>query len=274
MLTVLQVLKKSEAWLEQKGVKDSRLSAEYLCAHVLELSRLNLFLKYKEFFPEDKLEALRALLVRRGKREPLQYLLEYLDFDDVKLQVNKNVLIPRPETEEMVYLIKQKVQGIKNVLDLGTGSGAISISLAKAWSDSSVTAVDVSEEALNVAKKNAKSNKLSNIEFLRSSWFEKIDTKYDLIVSNPPYLSEEEWSEVEDELKFEPRSAFVAKEDGLADLKHILSEGKNFCNKLIVLETGPTQHEELTQHANSCGYSKVESLLDVAGKKRFIFAWL
>ena len=167
---------------------------------------------------------------------------------------------------------------VKNGLDLGTGSGAIAIALIALGCCERMTAVDVLREALDLAYDNAAENNLADrIRFVCSSWFEKVNGKFDFIVSNPPYLSEKEFQEAQPEVRvFEPKGALVAAENGLKDLKQILKDAVDHLspNGFIVCETGLDQHKILKEYAFQCGYKRVNSTLDLTHRERYFWAWL
>ena len=164
------------------------------------------------------------------------------------------------------------------ILDLGTGSGAIAIALAALFPIIKLTAVDCSAEVLAVAEENSvKNNVRDRISFVRSDWFENVDGMFDLIISNPPYVSEEEYRSLQPEVRcFEPKSALTAEDEGLADLKHILSKAPECLKRggLLVMETGCTQHTALHAYAKTLGYVKVQSTLDLSRRERYFWAWV
>lgn len=244
----------------------------------------------------EQTERLRALSVRRAQREPLQYIIGEMDFFGQKLTVDKRVLIPRPETEELVYQVRgyleekffkessgssdsaEKERKSLKILDLGTGSGAIAIALAALFPSIKLTAVDCSAEVLAVAEKNSvKNNVRDRISFVQSDWFQNVEGTFDFIVSNPPYVSEEEYRSLQPEVRcFEPKSALTAEDEGLADLKYILSKAPEYLKRdgLLVMEMGCTQHAALRAYAQTLGYVKVQSTLDLSHRERYFWAWV
>ena len=225
----------------------------------------------KKYLPKEKLEeGLKKL--KEGK--PVQYIVGNVDFYDVNLLVNENVLIPRFETELLIEktINYSKILGDKlDILDIGTGSGAIAITLAKHL-NSNVLATDISEEALKIAKKNAEKNNV-NIDIKQSDIFQNIKGKFDIIISNPPYIAE---NEIIDPLvqNNEPHIALYAKDNGLYFYKNILENIKPFLkNKSIVaFEIGMTQGEDITKIANQyLPTSKIKIEKDLTGKNRYIF---
>jgi len=278
MITVLEVIKKTSEFLATKGVESPRLNAEIIVGHALNLSRMKLYLQFERILTEAELEVIRSMVRRRGHREPLQYILGYVDFNELMIKVDKRALIPRPETELLVNIIIQKLstKSPSKILDLGTGSGAIALALANYYSGAVVTAVDASQDALNLAFDNIMALGFSErVKPLLSSWYDSlpIDSMYDLIVSNPPYLTANELALATPEVnRYEPSSALVADQEGLSDIKIILSQSHDFLKSegIIALETGETQHQAIKNIAVQLGYTHFDSFKDLAGKDRFV----
>lgn len=248
--------------------------------HALGLRRLDLYLQFERPLTEDQLAGLRPLVARRAKREPLQYIIGDTEFFGLTLKCDPRALIPRPETEELAELLVEHYgdQPPASVFDLGTGTGALALALASAWPQAAVTAVDVSPEALALAQENAEANGLSaRVTFCESNWFAGIGGgAFDLVVSNPPYLTEEEMTTAEPEVvKFEPNGALVSGKDGLKDLKTILSAAPAHLKEggMLAVETGIAQHAALAELARKVGFSKTESKKDLSGRPRFFWAW-
>ena len=262
-------------FFERKEIDSAKLTAELLVAHVLKCKRIDVFLNYDKILTEQQISELRKLSNRRAMREPLQYIIGEVDFCGNKLITCKDVLIPRPETEELVYKVFDKVQKNSKILDLGTGTGAIAISLAKLLPDANIIAIDKNPKAISVATKNAEINNVKNVTFLYSNWFSEIHEQFDCIVSNPPYLSENEWLTAAPEVKnFEPKDALTATNEGINDLEAILSESVKYIaiNGFVALETGINHHPKLTKIAQNIGYVHTESHRDMAHYNRFFFA--
>ncbi len=279
MQTLLQVLEKTSDFFARKGLEQPRLQAELLFAHALGCKRLELFLKFDQPLTEAKLNELRLMVRRRANREPLQYIIGYTPFHDLKLKTDRRALIPRPETEQLVEIVQDRLREKPptRILDLGTGSGAIALALAAAFPDASVTATDISEDALSLARENALANELQHrVQFIESNWFSNVKGSFDCIVSNPPYLSTEEVNVAEPEVRdFEPRNALVAADEGMADLKSIIDGAYRRLQSdgLLALETGIKQHDALTAFARSTGFAKSESLKDLHNRHRFFLCW-
>lgn len=280
MLTVLEVIKKTTEFFAAKGVESPRLNAEQLVGHALGLQRMQLYLQFERELTDPELEAIRPLVRRRGLREPMQYIIGETDFFDLKLKVDRRALIPRPETELLLELVTaRQIRPPDTLLDLGTGSGAIALGLARHFPGAAVTAVDLSEEALALARENAAAAGLAGrVTFVRSNWFADLPPalRFDLIVANPPYLSAEETAQAQPEVNVhEPASALTAGEGGLADLRAILAGAPRFlaAGGWLALETGIAQHAELARLATEAGFTRTESLPDLTGRDRFLLAW-
>ncbi len=281
MLTVLEIIKRTTGFFEQRGVESARLNAELLIGHALGLKRMQLYLQFERPLAEGELEKIRPLVKRRGGREPLQYILGEVEFSGLKLAVDRRALIPRPETEFLVALLTGR-PGVApaSILDLGTGSGAIALALTAFYPGAMVTAVDRSEEALALARQNALANGLGErVRFIRSDWFSGLapDERFQLIVSNPPYLSDEEMRAAPPEVKdFEPAGALSAGVDGAAALASIIRGARPFLAEagLLACETGMAQHALLRDLAAAAGYIRTESLRDLAGRDRYLLAFV
>jgi release factor glutamine methyltransferase len=275
METVLEILKKTETFFKKYGVETPRLDAEHLVAHVLDCNRMQLYLDFERPLQEDILEKLRPLLKRRASREPLQYILGTAAFMDFELKVDARCLIPRPETEELLELVFEETDGnIGSCIDLGTGSGAIACALARKYPGADVVATDISEETLELALHNAASLGLKDrIKFVRSSWFEAVDQTFDLIVSNPPYLSDAELNEIEPEVAdFEPAQALSSGPTGLEAINELISNATKFLNHggSMFLEVGSNQAQSILSMAEKFSNVKVVVKSDLAGKNRFV----
>ena len=280
MLTVLEVIKKTTDFFAAKGIESPRLNAEQLVGHALQLQRMQLYLQFERLLSDAELEVIRPLVRRRGLREPMQYLIGETDFFALKLKVDRRALIPRPETERLLeLLVTRQATPPETILDLGTGSGAIALGLAKYYPAAQVTAVDLSEEALALARENTAAAGLTErVTLVRSDWFAGLPPalRFDLIVANPPYLSAEETAQAAPEVNaHEPASALTAAEGGLADLRAIIAGAPRFLapGGWLALETGITQHAELARLAAEAGFKRTESLPDLTGRDRFLLAW-
>ncbi len=278
MQTLLEVLTKTEAYFVTKGLEQPRLNAQLLLGGTLKLKRLELYLKFERPLTEAELALLRERVKRRAAREPLQYILGETDFRELTLKCDRRALIPRPETEELVELVLKRLpkEPPLHLADLGTGTGAIALSLAHERPAWRVTAVDYSADALALARENAGACQLADrVDFVKSDWLAAVSGKFDAIVSNPPYLTDAEVAVAEPEVRdHEPHSALIAPAAGLADLEQILRQAKPRLNAggFVALETGIAHHGQLAVLATSLGYVATESLKDSSDFDRFFFA--
>jgi release factor glutamine methyltransferase len=281
MLSLLEIIKRTTDFLETKGVESARLNAEWLVGHALGLKRMQLYLQFERILTEGELEKIRPLVRRRAQREPLQYILGETEWFGLKLKVDRRVLIPRPETELLAEnIVKLVGSAPARILDLGTGSGALALGLAKHFPEAVVTAVDLDEDALSLARQNAETSALTErVSFLKSDWFSAISERptFDLIVANPPYLSAEETAAAEPEVReFEPAQALSSGEGGMAALRIIIAQSPRYLapTGLLALETGVSQRTELLQLCADAGFVRTESRQDLTGRDSFVFAWL
>ena len=279
MLTVLEIIKRTTEFLEKRGVEGARLNSELLIGHALGLKRMQLYLQFERPLTEPELEKIRPLVKRRSNREPLQYIIGETDFSGLKLKVDRRALIPRPETEYLIELVAGRLAAPPaSILDLGTGTGAIALVLATKYPAATVTAVEKSAVALALARENAEALGLAaRVSFIESDWFAALpaEGRYELIVANPPYLSDSEVREAQPEVKdYEPLSALAAGEDGVADLERIFRETPRHLapGGLLACETGITHHARLQNLAAASGYTRTESLRDLSGRERYLLA--
>lgn len=269
MNKLIEILKWSKEYLEKKDVTSARLNAEYIIAHVLKYDRLSLYLNYeKPLLIKEKKEIKDLLKKRAEDKIPLQYLIGEEEFYGYKFEVNTNVLIPRPETER---LVEESIKLIVNilepmVLDIGTGSGAIAISIAKEIPASKVLGVDISDKALEVANRNKELNEVNNLKFLKSDIFSNIKfNNFDLIISNPPYIAEEEYITLMPEVKdHEPKLALLAKDSGNYFYKEISKNAMKFLNDngILAFEIGYNQGEIVKNLMEKNNFKNVKIIKD------------
>ncbi len=223
--TIRELMKSAIEHLQQKGFEDARLNVELLLAHALELQRIQLYLNFDKPLNVEELKRFRALFERRLKREPVQYIIGSANFMGLHFIVDSRVHIPRPETEtliEQVIFLCQRYPTDEpiHILEVGTGSGNIAVSIAKFIKHAHITTIDISLEALAVAQQNARLHSVeSRIKFSCIDIFnqteELLRTQYDLLVSNPPYIPKDEWEQLQTEVRdFEPSSALTDGKDG------------------------------------------------------------
>jgi release factor glutamine methyltransferase len=279
MITVLEVIKLSTEYLQKKGVESARANAEILLADILKCKRLELYLAFDKPLAEKEVEIYREAIRKRGLRIPLQYIIGNVEFYGLKIFVNENVLIPRPETELLVeQMIKElEVNLILKILDIGVGSGNISIAISKNLPNSNVVGIDVSEEALKIAKQNVQSHNLENrIEFklfdvLKSDV--EVLGKFDVIVSNPPYVSENDFNNLEPELKiYEPKIALSDNADGISFYRKIILSSKILLNTngKLYFEMGKDQYIDISKMMSDAGFTKIKITKDYSGIERII----
>lgn len=277
--SILSLLKKSEEFLKKKEISSARLDAEILLADLLELQRVKLYVNFERLLTETEKNAYRERIVDRSKNKPTAYIIGQKSFYNSMFFVNENVLIPRPETEELVEKIlsdfKENGTG-QNVLDLCTGSGCIGISLKLARKDWSLTLSDISKEALEIAEKNADKilGEENHIQLLESDLFKSIsgDLKFDVIATNPPYIPmTDKDSMMKDVIDYEPHLALFLENPKefltslIADARARLNEGGKF-----YMETLPSLAEELVSDSIARGWKEGKVEKDLSGKNRFV----
>lgn len=276
--TIVETLKKAEEYFLRAGIESPKVEAEWLFAETLGIPRLELFLRHDQPLEEEQLATLRERVRRRASGEPLAYLVGSAAFRGLRLHVAPGVLIPRPETEQLVDLVREHIRELASprLVDLGTGSGAIALALATECPEARILALDASAEALRQARANAEALGLrERVAFRRGDWLAGQDFTADAIIANPPYLTEAEWRSARPEVReHEPREALVAGEDGLADLARILSEAKDRLapGGRIFLETGIDHAAGLQESAAALGYEEVAVRRDDLGHERFFCA--
>lgn len=278
MLTVLEAIRLSTDFLEKKGISEARTNAELLLAEILNCKRLELYLSFERPLSNDEKNKYRSFIARRGKFEPLQYITGTVEFMGLHFKVSRDVLIPRPETEILVERIIEQSNN-KNgltILDVGTGSGNIAVSLSKHISNSKILAIDKSEEALKLARENAILNDTDqNIEFRLLDIFNlSINNKFDIIVSNPPYVDEEQYNTLQKEIvAFEPRMAVTDFDDGFNFYRKISELAKHHLNKngKLFYEVGIGQSEKVKEIMEGNNFTGIKIEKDYSGIERVIF---
>ncbi|NLY56191.1 MAG: peptide chain release factor N(5)-glutamine methyltransferase [Firmicutes bacterium] len=288
-LTIGAAIEKTTAYFTSKGIPSARLDAELLLAHILGLDRVGLYVNYDRPLTSGEIDAYRAVIARRGAREPLAYITGHKEFYGLDLLVNPAVLIPRPETELLVEAVLQYLESVSGgpdgaeipVAEIGIGSGAISIALAKQAPQVRIWASDISAEALDVAAHNvARHGVEGQVVLSVGPYFsgvpDNLKGKLKVVVSNPPYLSEQELSETEPEVQREPKIALVGGQDGLAVYRRIISEAPSWLAEggLLALEIGARQAAEIIALLAETGaFAPPEVRTDYAGFDRIVLAY-
>jgi len=254
------------------------LDTEMILGFIVSKTREYLRTHEDENLTETQMNQFRRMLCKRKKGMPVAYIVGKRCFWDFELKVNESVLIPRPETELLVEFALKSIRslnGAERIADLGTGSGAIAIALAREFPQCSVHAVDISSDALEIARTNARNLGVSNIIFHEGSWCDGLpDLNFDLIVANPPYISDSDSHLNEKGLQYEPRLALVAKNLGYSELNLIIQNSRKFLKKdsWLLLEHGYNQQKLLVKELNRFGYSDILGLKDYADIDRMVAA--
>jgi len=267
-MTVLEILNRTKAFFEKKGVPDARLDAEYIISHGLSMkNRMDLYLNFEKPLTTAELDTLRPLVARRGNREPLQHIIGDTSFRGFIIKCDPRALIPRPETESLVDMAKERLNGVANpfVVEIGTGSGAIAIACAKEIEGAKVLATDISEEALALARENAKANDLGDgtatdsatvraaLTFAQGDLLDAVsEGAIDCLIANLPYIPDSEKGKLQPEVdKFDPALALYGGADGLTLVRRLLqqTEGRLSSGAPILLEIGSEQAEVLKNEA-------------------------
>jgi release factor glutamine methyltransferase len=275
--SVLELLRWTTAHFAERGIETARLDAECLLAHALGTSRLRLYLDFEKPVVEAERAVFRELVRRRAaERIPVSQLVGHKEFWSLPLRVTRDVLTPRPDTETLVaaaleLLPPERTAPIR-VLDLGTGSGAIALALAKERPDLALVAVDLSQEALKVAQQNAEELGMAErIRFLAGDGFEPVKgLRFDAVVSNPPYVDPAQRSSLAPELAHEPELAVFAGESGLAMLRRIAAEAPGWLEAggALILEHAPDQANAVAKACREAGFGEIALRRDLSGRPR------
>ena len=256
-MSVLEAITKSAGFLAKKGVGSPRLQVELLLAHLLKMPRMKLYLNFERSLSAAELDSLREFVVRRGRREPLQHITGSTSFCGFEMAVNRHVLVPRPETELLAELGWRFLSALNSqpsaALDFGTGSGCLAIAIAAKCPAAHLAALDISADALAIARQNAAANNVAGrIRFLQSDGFAALanSSQFDLIVSNPPYIASAEIAALQQEVRdFDPHSALDGGADGLDFYRRLAADAAAFLKPggRLMLEFGDGQAESLRQ---------------------------
>ena len=275
-MTVLEVLQSSTDYFKKREIESPRLNAEHLLAFALKRKRIELYLEFERVLTESELVPLRNLVRRRGQGEPLQHLLGTVEFAGQVFVCDKRALVPRPETEQLVEKIAdcRLPNASCRILDVGTGSGVIALSLAAKFPDARVTAADVSEEALSLARENAARLGLTDrVEFFRSDLLPDVDHAYDLIVANLPYIADGDRASLSREVAHDPDRALFGGERGDEIIRKLIEAAPSRMapGGLLALELGLGQADALAALMLGKNYHDIKSERDYAGVIRFLF---
>lgn len=273
-MTVLEVLQSTTAYFQKRGIENPRLNAEHLLAHSLGRKRLDVYLEFERDLAEPELAPIRELVRRRGQNEPLQHLLGTVEFCGNVFLCDKRALVPRPETEELVSLLLQSARNPSTILDVGTGSGVIALTLAQKFPGAKIIATDVSDDALLLARENATRLQIDRVKFRNSDLLENVDEKFDLIVANLPYISRHDRDQLAAEVLRDPEVALFAGEKGDEIIRQLIETSPAYLNagSLLALEIGLGQEPALIELLRRKNYRDIEAKNDYSGRTRFLFA--
>jgi release factor glutamine methyltransferase len=274
--TTLKVLAWTKEYLSAKGIENARLEAEWLLCAATGLDRVGLYLNFDKPLNDDELASFRALIARRARREPLQHILGTQEFYGLEFEVSPDVLIPRHDTETLVAEALARCPEAQSVLDIGTGSGCIAVALARNLHNAAVTAIDISPPALTVAHRNAGRNGVA-IEFLAGSLLEPVaGRRFDLIVSNPPYIPTTDIDGLEPEVRdFDPRGALDGGADGLDVYRTLVPAAPEHLNPAgwLLVEVGIGQAPAVVElFRKSADYGPPVTACDPGGVERVVGA--
>lgn len=294
-MTVLEILNRTKVFFEKKGIPDARLDAEYIISLGLQMkSRMDIYLNFEKPLTDAELDVLRQMVARRANREPLQHIIGDTSFRGFIIKCDKRALVPRPETEMLVDMAKERLKGIEApfIVEVGTGTGAISIACAKEIAGAKVLATDISEDALSLARENAEVNELgsntegSNLTFAQGDLLDAVtgealrqaqcpcDAKIDCLIANLPYIPDSEKGKLQPEVdKFDPALALYGGPDGLSLVRKLLqqTEGKLNAGASILLEIGSEQAEVLKNEAANFPWLEFAGIhKDYCGNIRFV----
>jgi release factor glutamine methyltransferase len=275
MKSVLEVLQSTSAYFAKAGVESPRLNIEHLLAHVLgKAKRMDLYLEFDRPLSERELGPLRDLVRRRAQGEPLQHLLGSVEFLGRTFRSDPRALIPRPETELLAEkILKRFPQPPARVLDVGTGSGILALTLAAQWPEAEVHAVDISESALSLAKENALSLSLeSRVSFHQGNLLDPVNGVFQCLVANLPYVPAGEIASLSREVQRDPVLALDGGPDGTDLIRPLLLSARNHLQGLLALEIGHAQSAPLAAALAEAGYREISQESDYNNRNRFLFA--
>lgn len=283
-MTVLEVLQASTEYFKKRQIESSRLNAEHLLAHVLGRKRIELYLEFDRILSEAELMPLRELVRRRGEGEPLQHLLGTVEFCGKMFVCDKRAMVPRPETEELVELVIAECgkrqpapdgKGDLKILDVGTGSGVIALALAAALPEAKIKAIDVSEDALALARENAVRLDLAQrVEFSLGNLVEGFSERFDVIVANLPYIAMPDRDSLSREVRHDPEIALFGGETGDELIQKLIAQAAERLRPggLLALEVGAGQSDAVMEALAQKKYKDTEAKNDYSGTPRFVLS--
>jgi len=277
-MTVLDVLQSTTAYFKKRKIESPRLNAEHLLAHVLGRKRIELYLDFERELSESDLAPLRELVRRRGEGEPLQHLLGTVEFCGHTFLCDKRAMVPRPETEQLVEVLIADC-GLRiadpKIVDVGTGSGVIALTLAKEFPEAKISGTDISEDALALARENAARLGLSDrVRFFKSNLLENVDGIFDLIVANLPYIAAQDRHTLSREVLHDPEVALFAGRQGDELVRELIGQAPARLRPggMLALEIGLGQSEMFLSILAEKNYRDICSKNDYSGRARFLFA--
>ena len=252
------------------NLREAEIESRFILEHILKVNHHYLIKNYEQLVEENKLKQIMKCVSDRMSHKPLAYIFKEWKFYDMEFHINSNVLIPRQDTELLVDLIIEKYDKQRkiDILDLGTGSGAIGIVLGNKFKNANILLSDISLNAIDIAKKNILRHKLKNISVIQSDWFTKIPKKkFEVIVSNPPYIDKSDEHLKDKALIYEPQEALISKQEGYADIIEIIKISPKFLkpNGTLYIEHGYNQHKKVHQLFLDNNFIKIEKNEDLNG---------
>ena len=273
---IIEIIKWGEEYFKIKGFENPKQEIEWLLCDLLQLKRIDLYLKFEDIINKSKLKKLKNWIKRRIEREPLQYITGKVEFYGLKFISTPQALIPRPETERLVDITLNSLKKIPEpkILEIGTGSGCVSIAVSNKKPRANILSLDISKNALELAEINAKSNNCKNINFLEMDFLNEIpDGRFDILISNPPYIPQKEIENIMPEVKdYEPRIALTDFEEGLNFYYRIAKVGRTLIpNGIIILEVGLGKHpQKVFSLFKEAGFDQLELIKDYNNNERIL----
>ena len=274
---IIDIINWGEGYFKTKGFESPKQEIEWLLCDLLDLKRIDLYLKFEDKINDDKLNKLKSWINRRVKREPLQYITGKTEFYGLKFKTTPQALIPRPETEQLVEITLRSIgkNSALKLLEVGTGSGCISVAISNEKPNLNILSLDISKDALELAEFNAELNNCKNIKFLEMDFLnETPEGKFDILISNPPYIPVKEIEDIMPEVKnYEPRIALTDNEDGLTFYYCIAKKIKKLIKPkgLIFLEVGLGEHpQKVFSLFKESGFDQLQLIKDFNNNERIL----